>query len=128
MITYIVEFRRNLHLYYSLVYLNTKWIPCLKTALQLKYNIVVIKKFLNCTGLKFKYNLTNFTSSYNVHVSISDFRVTPCNYHQTESYSFRSDISTDLYTNFYHFSHDDLVELRTETELLRGNSSSFGFT
>jgi len=51
-----------------------------------------------------------------------------CNCYQTESYSFCSDISTDLYTNFYHFSHDALVELRTKTELLWGNSSISEFT
>lgn len=51
-----------------------------------------------------------------------------CNYYQTESYSFFSDISTYLYKNFYRFSHDALVELHTKTELRRGNSSSCEFT
>jgi hypothetical protein len=47
-----------------------------------------------------------------------------CNYYQADSYSFCSDISTDLYTNFYHFAHDALLELRTKPELIWGNSSS----
>jgi len=38
-----------------------------------------------------------------------------CNYYQTESYSFCSYISTDMYMNFYNFSHDALLELRTKT-------------
>jgi len=64
MIAFMVEFRLNLHLCYLLVYLNTKWMPCLKTALQLKYNILIIKNFVNFIELKFEDNLTNFTSSY----------------------------------------------------------------
>jgi len=64
MISFVVEFRLNLHLYYLLVYLNTKWMPCLKSALLLKYNVLINKKFVNFIGLQSNDNLTNFTSSY----------------------------------------------------------------